>query len=165
MTQLTRFLAKTTASFGGQHSSRRRLQNECVASSKRVSWVIIKCPLPSPATGYMPYFHTDEEREFYQLQKGIAERVLRAWVFQTGLFGAIKPILFLEFPICLIFILGGQFLLPHRVARKGKSPNSGIGWQRGLCVPVAFKLDHLQPIKPILFMEVSVCFIFIIPRA
>ena len=34
---------------------------------------------------------------------------------------------------------------------KGDSPNSKKGWYRGVSVPGAFKLDHLQPVKPILF--------------
>ena len=34
---------------------------------------------------------------------------------------------------------------------KGKSPNSKIVWYRGFQVPGAFKLDHLRPIRPLLF--------------
>ena len=39
--------------------------------------------------------------------------------------------------------------------RKGNSSNSKIGWYRGVSVPGAFKLDHLQPVKPILFLKFS----------
>ena len=45
---------------------------------------------------------------------------------------------------------------PRRpIMRKGNSPNSKIGWYRGVSVPGAFKLDHLQPVKPILFFNFS----------
>ena len=38
---------------------------------------------------------------------------------------------------------------------KGNSPNSRNGCHRGFSVPGAFKLDHLQPLKPILFLKFS----------
>ena len=34
---------------------------------------------------------------------------------------------------------------------KGNSPNFRIGWDRGDWVPGAFKLDHLESFKPLLF--------------
>ena len=37
------------------------------------------------------------------------------------------------------------------ILRKGNSPNSRNGLDRGVWVPGAFKLDQLQPVKPILF--------------
>ena len=36
------------------------------------------------------------------------------------------------------------------IMRKGNSPNSRSGLDRGVPVPGAFKLDHLQPVKQIL---------------
>ena len=48
--------------------------------------------------------------------------------------------------------------------RKGNSPNSKIGWDRGVWVPGAVKLDHLQPFKPILFWKFH-HFLFSCPRA
>ena len=39
--------------------------------------------------------------------------------------------------------------------RKGNSPNSKNGWYRGVSVPGAFKLDHLQPVEPILYLKFS----------
>ena len=38
---------------------------------------------------------------------------------------------------------------------KGNSSNFKIGWHRGDWVPGAFKLDHLQPFKPILLWNFS----------
>ena len=48
------------------------------------------------------------------------------------------------------------------IMRKGNSPNSRNGWDRGVSVPGAFKLDHLQPFKPILFWNFSNFFTFIL---
>ena len=45
---------------------------------------------------------------------------------------------------------------------KGNSSNFKIGWDRGLSVPGAFKLDHLQPIEPLLFPDFSNFFTFIL---
>ena len=45
---------------------------------------------------------------------------------------------------------------------KGNSPNFKIGWDRGVWVPGAFKLDHLQSIEPILFWNFSNFFHFIL---
>ena len=45
---------------------------------------------------------------------------------------------------------------------KRKSPNSKIGWERGFPVPGAFKPDHLQPIKPLLFQNFYNFFTFIL---
>ena len=46
--------------------------------------------------------------------------------------------------------------------RKGNSPNSRIGLDRGVSVPGAFKLDHLHPVKPILFSKFYNFFTFIL---
>ena len=44
--------------------------------------------------------------------------------------------------------------------RKRDTPN--IGWDTGVSVPGAFKLDHLQPVKPILFSKFNNFFTFIL---
>ena len=46
--------------------------------------------------------------------------------------------------------------------RKGNSPNSRNGLDRGVSVPGAFKLDHLQPAKPILFSNFYNFFTFML---
>ena len=45
---------------------------------------------------------------------------------------------------------------------KGDSSNFKIEWDKGFSVPVAFKLDHLQPIEPILFQKIFNSFSFIL---
>ena len=45
---------------------------------------------------------------------------------------------------------------------KGNSLNFQYGWHRGVWVPWAFKLEHLQPVKPILFWKFSNFFTFIL---
>ena len=46
--------------------------------------------------------------------------------------------------------------------RKGNSHNSRNGLDRGVCVPGAFKLDHLHPVEPILFSKFYNFFTFIL---
>ena len=45
---------------------------------------------------------------------------------------------------------------------KGNSSNFKIGWDRGVSVPGAFKLDHFQSIKPLLFWYFCIFFTFIL---
>ena len=64
----------------------------------------------------------------------------------------VKPILFSKFYNFFTFILGANSYYPRGlIMRKGKSPNFQYGSDRGVSVPGAFKLDHLQPFEPILF--------------
>ena len=75
----------------------------------------------------------------------------------------VEPILFLNFSNFCTFILEANSYYPRRlIMRKGNSPNSKNGWYRGVSVPGAFKLDHLQPVKPILFSKFSNFFTFIL---
>ena len=46
--------------------------------------------------------------------------------------------------------------------RKGNSPNSRKGLDRGVSVPGAFKLDHLHPVKQILFSKFYNFFTFVL---
>ena len=81
----------------------------------------------------------------------------RDWVlgaFKLDHLQPLKPILFRQFSICHIFILGGQFLLPQRVnSEQVKSHNSRIWWGSGFWV---------QPFNSILFWQFSICRIFIL---
>ena len=43
----------------------------------------------------------------------------------------------------------------ERKAENGKRELSRNGWEAGVSVPGAFKLDHLQPFKPILLLKFS----------
>ena len=45
---------------------------------------------------------------------------------------------------------------------KGNSSNLKSEWDRGFSVPGAFKLDHLHPFKPLLFLQFSNFFTFIL---
>ena len=62
------------------------------------------------------------------------------------------------------FILGSQFLLPQRErkAENGEMEFSQPEWDTVVWVPGAFKLDGLQPVKPILFLTFSNFYIFIL---
>ena len=48
------------------------------------------------------------------------------------------------------------------IMEKGNSSNPKSGWDRGFSVPGAFKLEHLHPIKPLLFKKFSNFFTFIL---
>ena len=80
------------------------------------------------------------------------------WVpraFKLDHFQPIEPILFRNIFNFFTFILGGLFLLPQRpIMGKGNSSNFKTEWDRRFSVPGAFKLDHLQPIEPILFQKI-----------
>ena len=59
-----------------------------------------------------------------------------------------EPILFWTFSNFFTFILGSLFLLPQR-ANYGKGEFSQLsiyGWDWGVSVPGAFRLEHLQPL-------------------
>ena len=64
----------------------------------------------------------------------------------------LSPFCFKFFPICSPSYWGAHSYYPRGlILEKGNSPNSRNGCDRGVSVPGAFKLDHLQPFKPILF--------------
>ena len=48
------------------------------------------------------------------------------------------------------------------IVRKGSFANSRNGWDRGISVPGAFKLDHWHPSKPLLIWHFSKLFTFIL---
>ena len=64
----------------------------------------------------------------------------------------VKPILFLQISNFSTFILGANSYYPREgKAENGKMEFSHSEQDKGILVPGAFKLDHLQPLKPILF--------------
>ena len=81
-----------------------------------------------------------------------------------------KPILFLQFSICLIFMLGGQILLSKRAMSFLDIFLKGCGipcaarnlWDRGVWVPGAFKLYLFHPFKLNLFCKFQICTTFIL---
>ena len=74
-----------------------------------------------------------------------------------------KPILFSKFYNFFTFILEAISYYPRGlILRKGNSPNSRNGLDRGVRAPGAFKLDHLQPFAPIIFLKFYNFFTFIL---
>ena len=66
----------------------------------------------------------------------------------------VKPILFSKFYNFFTFILEANSYYPRGlIRRKGNSHNSRNGPDRGVCVPGAFKLDHLQPFAHFRFLK------------
>ena len=75
----------------------------------------------------------------------------------------VEPILVSKFYNFFTFILEANSYYPRGlIMRKGNSPNSRNGLDRGVSVPGAFKLDHLHPVKPILFPKFYNFFTFIL---
>ena len=75
----------------------------------------------------------------------------------------IKPILFSKFYNFFTFILEANSYYPRGlIMRKGNSHNSRNGLDRGGSEPGAFKLDHLQHVKPILFKQIFIFFTFML---
>ena len=67
----------------------------------------------------------------------------------------IKPLLFPNFPsFPPSYWEANSFYPIGLIIRKGHSSNFKIGWDRGDQVPGAFKLDHLQPLEPILSQKI-----------
>ena len=62
----------------------------------------------------------------------------------------------------LSFIPSVSYYPRGLIISKGNSPNSKIEWDRGVSVPGTFKLDHLQPVEPILFWKFSYFSTFIL---
>ena len=72
--------------------------------------------------------------------------------FKQDHFQPVKPILFCKFYNFFTFILEADSYYPRGlIMRKRNSHNSRNGLDRGVSVPEAFKQDHFQPVKPILF--------------
>ena len=75
----------------------------------------------------------------------------------------VKPILFPKFYNFFTFILGANSYYPREgMAENGKMEFSQPECERGISVPGAFKLDHLHPVKPILFSKFYNFFTFIL---
>ena len=75
----------------------------------------------------------------------------------------VKPILFLKFSNFFTFILGANSYYPREwKTENGKMEFSQPKCVRGISVPGTFKLDHLQPVEPILFPNVCTYLTFIL---
>ena len=82
------------------------------------------------------------------------------WAFKLGNLHPIKPLLFWNFSPS--YWEANSYYPRGPIMGKGNSSNFKIGWDRGFSVPGAFKLDHLQPIKPLLFWYFCNFFTFIL---
>ena len=68
-----------------------------------------------------------------------------------------------KFPIFSLSYWGAHSYYPRGpIMRKGNSHNFQYGSDRGVSVPGVFKLDHLQPLEPILFPKIFNFFTFIL---
>ena len=87
-------------------------------------------------------------------RNGLDRGVCVPWAFKPDHLQPVKQILLPKFYHFFTFILEANSHHPKGlVMRKGNSSNSRNGLDRGVCVPGAFKLDHLHPLKPILFSK------------
>ena len=83
--------------------------------------------------------------------------------FKLDYLQPVKPILFPKFSNFCTFILGANSYYPRKgKAENGKMDISQSEWKRGISVAGAFKVDHLQPVKPILFPKFCNFFTFIL---
>ena len=105
-----------------------------------------------------------EKNVFFQLHILRKQRDFNGWGIKTGPFASlwVTFILGIFKKYSLSYWEANSYYLRGLIVRKGRFPNSRIGWDRGELVPGASKLDNLQPFKPILFLEFSICFTFIL---
>ena len=83
--------------------------------------------------------------------------------FKLGHLQPVQPILLFKFSNFFTFILGANsYYLRERKAENGKMEIFQPECESGISVPGAFKLDHLQPVVPILFTKFSNFFTFIL---
>ena len=78
----------------------------------------------------------------------------------------VEPILFCKFSNFCTFILekANSYYPIERKAENGKMEISQPAVKTGHWVPGVFKLDHLQPVRPILFSKFSTFLTFILER-
>ena len=90
--------------------------------------------------------------------------VFSAWGIQTGPFAATWGNFVLEIFKLFHFHTGRPISYYPRVPimGRGNSSNPKSGWHRGFSVLGVFKLDHLHPIKPLLFWKIFNFFTFLL---
>ena len=92
--------------------------------------------------------------ESWILPTWVRQRGLSAWVIQTGPFAAFWANFLFEFSNFFTFILEANSYYPIEwKTENGKMEFSQPEYESGISVPGAFKLDHLQPVEPILFCK------------
>ena len=97
---------------------------------------------------------------FWQLRNQIGNFL--SWAMWLEQDNAIAPITSLKIGNSYLSkTFPGKLYEPPLMGR-GNSSNLKTEWERGFSVPGAFKLDHLQPIKPLLFPNFYNFFTFIL---
>ena len=116
------------------------------------------------ANSYYPRERKAEnEKRVFTTRNGWDTGVSVPGAFKLGHVQPFKPILLRNFSNFFSFILGGQLLLPQREEDWKRKRGIHQEWMRDRgSVPGAFKLDHLQQIKPILFPKFSNFFTIIL---
>ena len=115
------------------------------------------------ANSYYPRGLIMRKRKSPNFRNGLDRGVSVPGAFKLDHLHPVKPILFSKFYNFFTFILEANSYYPRGlIMRKGNSPNSRNGLDRGVWLPGAFKLDHLQPVKPILFSKFYNFFTFIL---
>ena len=68
-----------------------------------------------------------------------------------------------KFPTFSLSYWGANSYYPRGlIMRKGNSPNSRNGWDRGVSVPWTFQLFHMLPVESLLFWQIFNFFTFIL---
>ena len=91
------------------------------------------------------------------------QNALKSGLYVLGTFKVdhlqpVDPILFHKFSLFFTFMLGANSYYP----RESNAENGKIECDRGVSVPGAYILDHLQPVDPILFHKFSNFFTFML---
>ena len=101
--------------------------------------------------------------EFTQLQNWMLQMDFNAWGIQTGPFAFHSAQFGMKiFHLSSSYWEANSYYPRGLIMEKWNSPNSQYGWDWGVSVPWAFKLDHVQPFKPILFWTFSNFLTFIL---
>ena len=104
-----------------------------------------------------------EEKELLQwTSKLIRHRGFSTWGIQTGPFAADWADFVPKRFHFLIFILGAPISYYPRELKMRRRESPKSGWHTGVSVSGAFKLDHLQPVKMILWQKMSISLPFIL---
>ena len=90
-----------------------------------------------------------------QWEKGF----LVPWHWSWTIYSPLSPLYYRRISFFFFLFHTGR---PIFITPEGIHPTSKVEWDRGFSVPGAFKLDHLQPIEPILFQKIFNFFTFIL---
>ena len=112
----------------------------------------------------LPQRANNQKREFSKLQRWMKQRGFSARGIQTGPFASCW-VTFLQtnFQLFPLSYWGAHsYYRRGPIIRKGNSPNSRDGWNRGVSVHGAFKQGHLHPVESLLFIYFCNFYTFIL---